>query len=205
MTSAQNNVEIPSGWGQVRPSSPLNLPSGARVLYQRLEITELIGLGVLDMVDTFTQEVLPKDDASFQAAQKAMAGEIMGDKDRFESVMESIYKIAAKAIVKPEVIYIDPSERKEALPEGKVFAHLIPMEDCIFVFEHSVEGMKDLFRAGEEQADAVADVADGEGDALPSEPTARHRGEEPSVLPEPRNMDVLLSDRERDGQSEQLF
>lgn len=156
-----------SGWGQVKPRLRLELPSGSRVLLQELEIPDLLGLGILDIVDQFSQELLPKPDPKKgkESAEKEFLADLTKNKDQFNSMLDVVDKIVASAVIEPKVTYVPPVKEGEPDPlleEGKIYAHLIPIDDRMTIFEKAVAGMEDLFRSGEGQAEGVADVADGE-------------------------------------------
>lgn len=148
----------PKGWGQVKESFDLTLPSGAHVRVRELEVSDLIDLGVLDILDTFTQKVLPKNatEAKKKKADEEFANNLVRDKEKFTGMMDVVDAVCARAIVEPKVlIEKDPDK----VVEGSFYAHLIPMDDRMEVFGAAVKSMDGLFPSGDGQAEAVEPVA----------------------------------------------
>ncbi|UVK63825.1 tail assembly chaperone [Gordonia phage LilyPad] len=185
--SENNDFTVPAGWGQVKPTIVLDLPSGSKVKVRELEIQDLLKLGVLDIVDSFSQEALPKQTPKGSSVEKKFLEDVAANKDQFEKMIDVMNKITAQAVVVPPVVYVPPppeGQPESELKEGVVYAHLVPLEDRLAIFEKAVAGMEDLFRSGEGQADDVASVADVQDVQLPAEPASGDIASHPSLLPE---------------------
>ncbi|AWY06125.1 tail assembly chaperone [Gordonia phage Suzy] len=182
-----DDFKISNGWGRVKPMMALDLPSESRVLIRELEIQDLLKMGILDLVDSFSQEILPKNTPKGDSAEKKFLQDLAENSGQFEKMVDVMNQIAAAAIVKPAVTYVappQPGSQPEDLDPDKVYAHLIPLEDRLAIFEKAVAGMDDLFRTGEGQAEGVAAVADVQG--VPANPGGAHRSvaSHPSLLSE---------------------
>lgn len=145
-----------NGWGQLKENFELDLPSGAKVLMRELEVTELINLGVLDIIDKFTQLTLPNDASESAQQQLALLAERSDD---FKNVFQVVGKICRSSVVKPTIEDLPAGE--QPIP-GHFYAHLIPFADQLAIFEEAVDGMSDLFQSGEGQAETVAALPDVE-------------------------------------------
>lgn len=163
-------VFIPNGWGAPKPTRVLDLPSGGKVRIRELEIPDLLKLGVLDVVDTFTKKVLPKTPGkkAKAATEDKLAEKLMRNPDQLDSMLVVVDKICVEAIVYPEVS-LKPEDPAEALDPNKFYAHLIPFEDRMEVFAKSSSSLEEYFQAGGEQADAVGAVEESASVQLPSE------------------------------------
>ena len=160
----------PSGWGVVKPRLDLRLPSGAFVQIEPLELTELLQLGIIDSIDSFSQKLLPAvQGQASQLSEEELSKNVLKDASQLGGVLEVVNKVVSRAIVQPQVHVL----AEDAVPEqGKLYAHLIPLEDRMAVFEAVLPDMSDTFPAGGGPADGVANVADGE--------VVQHEAEQPS-------------------------
>ena len=184
---SDQDYAVPAGWGQVRPLQTVELPSGGRVLVRELEIQDLLNLDILDIVDSFSQEALPKASVKGSNSEAQFLKNVAENKDQFDKMVDVMNRVAAQAIVKPVVTYVPPpkpGEAEQEAVEGKVYAHLIPLEDRLAVFNKAVAGMEDLFRDSTEQAENVGAVADVQEVQLPAEPASGDIASHPSLLPE---------------------
>jgi len=163
-----NPAFVPAGWGAVKPKFDLDLPSGARVKVEHLEITELLQLGIIDSIDSFSKKLLPavQDAASSGKSQEEIVGEnVVKDIDQFGDVLKVVDKVVARAIVEPKV-HVAPKSKKGKNPEldpDKFYAHLIPLEDRMAVFEAVLPDMSDTFQPGGGSSAGVENVENGEG------------------------------------------
>lgn len=164
-----NNTAVSAGWGKPKESIVLELPSGnGKVRIKDLEIPDLVRLGVLDVLDTFTKKVLPKEPGKKKKTQdQSVADRIMQNPDQLTGMLEVIDKVIAEAIIEPKVSLRVPIEgaegQYEPLDEDKIYAHLVPFEDKMEVFSRSTGSMEEYFRAGGEQTADVGAVEESEG------------------------------------------
>ncbi|AOE44832.1 tail assembly chaperone [Gordonia phage Terapin] len=187
MSNPNEELTLAAGWGQVKPHHVLDLPSGSKVLVKELEIQDLLKMGILDLVDSFSQEILPKNTPKGGSAEKQFLQDLAENSGQFEKMVDVMNQIAASAVAKPPVTYVAPPKPgtpAEDLDPDKIYAHLIPLEDRIAIFEKAVVGMEDLFRPGEGQAEGVADMANVQG--VPENSGGAHRSvaSHPSLLSE---------------------
>ena len=158
---------VPSGWGQVKPGFDLELPSGALVRIERMEIADLLGLGILDSIDTFTQKLLPSEGkhGADQSAEQELGNRIMNDLSQFSDVLEMVDKVIARAVVKPQLHLAPFNDNGEPLPlqDGKIYAHLVPLEDKMAIFQAVIPEMDDTFPDSDQSAAGVADLEDVQG------------------------------------------
>lgn len=150
-------VNVKSGWG-VATDPIIELPSGSRVMVKELDIPEIIAIGVLDLVDRFSQEAVPEDDTKPKSS-KEIVRDVTKDPERLKVMTKVANKVAAAAVVKPTVYLLADGEEVE---EGKIYAHLIPFDDRMEIFAKAVAPLGSFLAAGEEQADDVVPLEDGE-------------------------------------------
>ena len=152
----------PAAWGRAKPRKDLVLPSGARVLVEKIELTDLLSLGILDSVDSFTQKLLP--DSSVPQEKKTeedLADQVLGDMNRFSDIVKVVDKVVCRAVVQPRVHPMPTDEDGNEIPvqDDKIYAHLIPLEDRMAIFEEVLPEMSDTFPAGGGPAAGVEAVA----------------------------------------------
>ncbi|QNJ55333.1 tail assembly chaperone [Gordonia phage LittleFella] len=184
---SDTDFSVPEGWGQVKPRQVLDLPSGSKVLIKELDLPDLLNLGILDIVDQFSQEALPAASIKGSSAEKKFLKDLAENKGQFDKMLDVMNKVTAAAVVKPPVIYLPPApegEPEKEPEEGKVYAHLVPIEDRLAIFEKGVAGMEDLFRSREGQAQDVAAVADVQDVQQDPVGTSGDIAPHPSLLPE---------------------
>ena len=158
---ADGPVSVSPAWGrQASAYQSLDLPSGSRVKIRKLELVDLIALGLMDLLDSFSQQVFAED--SEGKTTQEIGSEILKGDDvaKIGKVIEMTAKISAAAVVEPKVHLL--SEGEEMDPD-KVYAHLIPFEDQMTIFEAVIPSMEGTFRDGEGSPVPLADVENGEG------------------------------------------
>lgn len=152
---------LPQGWGQVKSRIELGLPSGAKVLVEKIEVTDLLSLGLLDSLDTFTQKLIPSAEDKDKAAQSGKTEEeifgerVLNDIEQFADVIKVVDKVVSRSVVEPRVLLADGDA---PLDPSRVYAHLIPLEDRMAIFEAVLPDMTDTFPPGGGSSDGVATV-----------------------------------------------
>lgn len=169
MTSTENpDISVVEGWGQQKGLKILELPSGSRVQIKEVDVPELIKLGALDLVDTFTQEALPEDQSKKKKKkiQDNFAEDISKNKEKMSTMIDVVDRIVVASIVKPKVHFLEEGAEPE---EGKYYVNFVAFEDKIFIFEKAVASLGDFLADSSGQTENVADLADVKNVELPSE------------------------------------
>ena len=166
----QNQVHLAEGWGQSRPEQRLELPSGSVILIRELEVEELIALGVMDKIDSFTNESLKEPGKKKRKTDEEDALSLLKNPKKLTSLMETVDVVVQKSIVRPEVhmkpppIKNDEGEEVDApLDPLKIYVHRIPMVDRMEVFQRAFKSMEAFFTFRPGQEAPLGDVAEGQG------------------------------------------
>ena len=150
-------ASVASGWGQVKPTIELDLPSGSKVLIQELDIPKMIELGVLDQLDSFTGKVLPKEPKKGKKAKKEEEPE-MPDGEQLGVIMTVMDKVVAAVLIEPKVEYIEDIANADP---SKIYSNLIPLPDKMEIFNKGFASMLEFLGASGGQAPDLGNLAAG--------------------------------------------
>lgn len=192
--SEQNEYAV-TAWGEEGgKKKSLTLPSGQRCLVQLLEMEDVIALGVVDQLDTFTGGMLSealsgkpkpkktKKDAKKEEATKWM--EALKDQAKFLKLMDAVEKIIMRAVLKPK-IYPEPLEEDGSqgpLVKGRAYIHQVSFTDKMEIFGVVFQNLGDMSSFHEGQTPDLGDVATSEGLPRPTIPTTGNVGDQGVLL-----------------------
>lgn len=157
MTSPTQPANLPSGWGV-----PKNLifdevlPSGAKVRLRKLEMEDLISMGLLDQLDTFSPEAI----SGVNELQEKSSEEKKEYGKRLIELFKMVDKIVVAALLSPKVLP-KPENLEDPRIEGQLYVDGIPQEDRMHIFETAAEDMSSFLRIGEGQSGDVGSVEAG--------------------------------------------
>lgn len=196
MPASDNNSTIyGQGWGAALQD--LALPSGAICQLRKLQMEDLVELGIMDQVDFLSQIVeekhvervkKPSDRAKKQptkaeAAEAAKVAEqeqtaaLLRDPKKFSTMSAMIDKIVVACVIKPQIVNgfreVEEGQRirldDDARVHGVIYSDSIPFGDKMEVFEVAFAGVQKMSSFRGESAEDVGHVDSVEGDALPAE------------------------------------
>lgn len=165
-TAAASASAAPRKYGfKHRPQTDIDLPSGAFVRVRQLTFPQAIQLGILNMKNTFAQELLRDINSEDQERVEAAAAEIeqaLLDEDRRENLFGPLNRVAAAALVCPRaVLQGDPAN----LADDEIHVDEIDFVDKMVIFEAV---MPDEMKAAavEERHDALKSVGTEPSDGV---------------------------------------
>lgn len=133
----------------------IECPSGQLCLARKLQMEDIVKLGIIDEMDMFTEFAAKMGDAS-GADGEAEALDIVKDKERFSKVVEIVDKVVAEVVVEPKLtrpvkrvdgkdVPLDPSE----FQEGVIYTTYVDFNDRMHIFGMVFSGETiDQFREG---------------------------------------------------------
>lgn len=153
----------PKAWQSDR--FDIECPSGQLCLARKLQMEDIVQLGIIDEMDMFTEFAAEMTAASGSAKpedeQSEAALGLMKDKERFAKVVEIVDKVISATVVEPRIerpvtkdrkgreIPLDPSDFKE----GVVYTTYIDFADKMHIFGTVFSGETiDQFREGPTEA-----------------------------------------------------
>lgn len=156
-----NNKYAPKQWQSDR--FDIECPSGQLCLARKLQMEDIVQLGIIDEMDMFTEFAAEIGAAANEAKDGDDASlSIVKDKERFSKVVEIVDKVVSATVVEPRIerpvtkdskgreIPLDPSDFKE----GVVYTKYIDFADKMHIFGTVFSGETiDQFR--EESQEAV--------------------------------------------------
>lgn len=156
MTSPTQPANLPSGWGV-----PKNLifdhvlPSGAKVRLRKLEMEDLIAIGILDKMDTFGPEAISGSEASL--VKKSESEDREQYAKRLKELFALVDQVAVAALVNPKILP-KPSDQEAPREEGRLYVDGVPQNDRMAIFEVAAEDMSSFLGIGEGQNSDVGPV-----------------------------------------------
>lgn len=125
-------------WG-VNPTFDLTLPSGGLVLVKKIAVDEVIEMGLMDKLDSFSsvagkgkKKQTKKEEAESELREK------LGDPGAMGQMVDVINLICLKSIVEPRVLQV-PEKQEDGSDgervEGAIYIDRIPFTDRSFIFE----------------------------------------------------------------------
>lgn len=139
----------PKPYGLTRPiETDLDLPSGDRVRAKQLTLSHAIKLGIVDMGDAFSPQLL-KD---IEGDDEAKAQQVAQDVGRgFERAVTPMDKVVAAAVICPKVVLEGPSNEYQInvddidfLDKGAIFQFAAPRELQSAALEAQQESLKSV-------------------------------------------------------------
>lgn len=155
-------ASVTTGWGQIKPRRELKLSSGNIVIVQELDLAAVMMTGVMDSIDIFTQEMSAKEKKAAKAKglseEQALTSNLVKDISKLDKVLKTVDSVVAQGLVEPKVHLLAEGETTE---EDRVYAHLIPLEDRMEIFEAVIPNLEDMFPDSEGSGDDVEAVEAG--------------------------------------------
>jgi hypothetical protein len=150
----------PTSWGNGGAGSMVDLtvPSGQTCLVRRPGVEGLIKTGVLKNVDSLTAIVNEKHIKRVEGRETLDVKSL--DEAALETIMDTIDKIIAFAVVQPPV-FRTPDDVTNRVP-GTVYTDMIDTMDKMFIFNFVVGGTRDLESFRSEFFELLGSVATGE-------------------------------------------
>jgi hypothetical protein len=169
--SEENKYEISPVWmGNRDFKKPFDYTlskSGQIVKIARLDMSDLLKLGVANELDFMTKALISDPNADKQSAQQAVSSAIT-QADNFTKLETMVNKVSLAGIIEPKVYAVPAHEN--ARQDGLFYIDYIPWDDRMELFSviFETEGISD-FR--EEQEPDLGDVADVQTVQLPADTT----------------------------------
>lgn len=167
-------------------TSDMTLPSGQVVLVRKVQMEDVVELGLLEAMDAF-KDIVGKGQVAAKAAKKttkkaqAEAEEksnetlglgLMKDKDKFKTMLKMADRVTVAVVLKPEIKFPPAGLDGKALPmpdrEPGLYVDQVPFADKIHVFSSIFDGMENLDSFRGESDSGVDSVPAVTGVSLPS-------------------------------------
>lgn len=168
MDREENRYAV-TGWGQNVPFD-YALPSGQKCLLKQLEMEEILALGIVDQLDTFTNGLITKPEAPGKKTKKSTAKqemdetaaifELLKDKERYDQLIGTVNKVVMAGVVLPKIH--DQPEDELTRKAGVAYIDQIGFMDKMSIFTQCFRGLGDTTRFHGEQAAGLGDVAEVE-------------------------------------------
>lgn len=136
----------------------LDLPSGATCQVRKLEMEDIIEMGLIDELDTFQslfsddEEGLPEDKEDELAFAKRLASG-----GNFKTLKKTIDKIVVQSVNQPKV---EPVPDDGAVKDGVIYVDHIGFADKMAIFIVAFDGMSSMSTFREEPTSSVGTVAE---------------------------------------------
>lgn len=164
-----------TAWGPSEATTKeLTLPSGQQCLVQFIEMEDVIALGVVNQLDTFTGGMLsqaldpnakkPKKTSKKNDAKKWL--EALKDKEKFDNLMFAVDKIIMKAVIAPKIHPEPVADESGIVPakiKGQAYIDQVKFNDKMEIFSLVFNNLGDMSSFHGGQTSGVGDVAAVEG------------------------------------------
>jgi hypothetical protein len=181
-----------SGWGS-NPFEDLTLPSGAICQARKLQIEDMVALGIMDDLDFLGNVVQdehvdrvkrPQDHAKkkLTKAQQAKAQDdqtkkLLTDKKTFSKMAAIVDDVCCAVVVQPTVlraVTVAEDGTRTPIPaqdrqEGAIYSDTIGFEDKMAIFNFSFSGMEKMAKFREGSESPVADLDAEQGSEVQAE------------------------------------
>lgn len=152
----------PSVWGnKAEEGKDFTTPSGQLCRVRKLEMLDILELDIMDLMDTFTKQLVaePGKEATEEATGMAFL-DMLRDPQRRDKIIDAINNVVPRAVIAPVVEPL-PEKQYRKVP-GTLYVDDISLEDRFAIFGESFQGWGDVSKFREEEAGSVAVVAEGE-------------------------------------------
>lgn len=193
---SQDQEYAVTAWGtEGANTKTLTLPSGQRCLVQLLEMEDVIALGVVDQLDTFTGGMLsaalsgetPKKETKKgkkkNDAEKWM--DALKDNAKFLKLMDAVEKIIMRAVIKPTIHPTPVADKEGNVPEkvpGQAYIDQINFNDKMEIFGVVFNNLGDMSSFHDGPTSGVGDVEPSEGLPRATIPTTGAVGDQGLLL-----------------------
>lgn len=149
----------------------MTLPSGQVVLVRKIQMEDVVDLGLVEALDMF-QEIAGKgNDAVASAgktkkakaeAEESFGMSMMKDREGFKKILRLADRVTVATVVKPRIEFPVAGPDGKALPmidrEPGLYVDQVPFEDKMHIFSSIFKGMEELDSFREESGEDVADI-----------------------------------------------
>lgn len=169
--SNEDKYEISSAWmGNKDFKKPFDYTlhkTGQVVKISRLDMSDLLKLGVANELDFMTKALITDPSAEKKTAQESVVSAI-SQAENFSRLETMVNKVVLAGVIAPKVLPVP--EHAAARQDGMFYIDYIPWDDRMELFSviFETEGISD-FR--EEQEPSVGNVADVQTVQLPADTT----------------------------------
>jgi len=131
-TASQANPYAMTGWQKKSDEEfDLDLPSGQRCRVRKLTPNDVFKLGLLDMLDVFSPELLSGKDPGKAAARKVDEVNALRDKKKRNQLFDTVDQVVVACVVFPRVV---AEETDVFNPETTALVGDIEITDKMFIF-----------------------------------------------------------------------
>lgn len=138
----------------------IECPSGQLCLARKLQMEDIVKLGIIDEMDMFTEFAATMGENG--QAQESEAGlDIVKDKERFAKVVEIVDKVVAEVVVEPALVRPVKKNKKgnevplptDEFEDGVIYTSYVDFNDRMHIFGMVFSGETiDGFREGPTEA-----------------------------------------------------
>lgn len=119
----------------------IECPSGQLCLARKLQMEDIVRLGIIDEMDMFTEFAASMGEAAGEEGDAA-ALDIVKDKERFSKVVEIVDKVVAEVVVEPKLTRpIKKNKKGEEIPlpesefkDGVIYTSYVDFNDRMHIF-----------------------------------------------------------------------
>lgn len=148
----------PTAWGnKVSMEKDLVLSSGQKCRVRKLEMEDILELDILDVMDTFTSQLVAEPDDNKNSDPMEML-KLLKDSDRREKLMSAINRVIPVTVVAPQVLP-DPEPGRPKKP-GHIYISMIDLVDKMEIFGAAFDGWGDVTGFREETQESLGAVAE---------------------------------------------
>lgn len=136
----------PKAWQSDR--FDIECPSGQLCLARKLQMEDIVQLGIIEEMDMFTDFAVQMDGAAEDAKQSDdTALDLMKDKERFAKIVEIVDKVVSATVVEPKLVRPVKMKGKKEVPldpsefeEGVVYTSYVDFTDKMHIFSTVFSG-----------------------------------------------------------------
>lgn len=154
-----NSKYAPKQWQSDR--FDIECPSGQLCLARKLQMEDIVKLGIIDELDMFTEFAAQMGEVSGKADQMdESAIDLIKDTQRFERMVTIVDKVVCEVVLEPQIVRpikkdkkgketpLAPSEYKE----GVIYSSFLDFNDKMHIFGAAFSGETiEQFRGGPEE------------------------------------------------------
>lgn len=137
----------------------IECPSGQLCLARKLQMEDIVRLGIIDEMDMFTEFAATMGEAAGAEGEDA-ALDLVKDKERFSKVVEIVDKVVAEVVVEPKLTRpVKKNKKGEEIPlpesefkDGVIYTSFVDFNDRMHIFSTVFTGETiDQFREESEE------------------------------------------------------
>lgn len=167
----------PTVWGQF---TDFRCPSGQRCALRPIDLSELLGMGLIEDINALTGIVEKDVIRPAQGLPPLKAETLMKDGNRVANLMRVVDQIVCAVVARP-ALTLSTDEEGNKIPEvnrkvGLVYVDSVGLGDRIAIFNESLKGVKELESFRQAAAEPSGSVVGQQGGTLPTERGVRSQG-----------------------------